>query len=87
MQARSVPLPFPARTVPTRRFEIDEDLLKLFRSVEINIVLLDAIKQILKYAKFLKELCMHKRKKLKGRVEMGGIVSALTKHEDVITGS
>ncbi|RDX92661.1 hypothetical protein CR513_25169, partial [Mucuna pruriens] len=42
-QAR-VPLHFPTRTVPTRRFEIDEDLLKLFRKVEINIPLFDAIK-------------------------------------------
>ncbi|RDY14449.1 hypothetical protein CR513_00494, partial [Mucuna pruriens] len=37
-------------------------------------------------AKFFKELCIHKRKKLKGGVETGGIVSALTKHEDVTTG-
>ncbi|RDX70806.1 hypothetical protein CR513_49904, partial [Mucuna pruriens] len=34
--------------------------------VEINIPLLDAIKQIPKYAKFLKELFVHKRKKMKG---------------------
>ncbi|RDX64436.1 hypothetical protein CR513_57008, partial [Mucuna pruriens] len=43
----------------------------MFRKVEINIALLDAIKQIPKYAKFLKEL-----------VEVGGIVSALTRNED-----
>ncbi|RDX87028.1 Retrovirus-related Pol polyprotein, partial [Mucuna pruriens] len=36
-----------------------------------NIPLLDAIKQIPKYAKFLKELCVHKRKKMKGSVEVG----------------
>ncbi|RDX92165.1 hypothetical protein CR513_25747, partial [Mucuna pruriens] len=36
------------------------------------------------YAKFLKELCIHKRKKMKG-VETGGIVSTLTKHEDATT--
>ncbi|RDY03437.1 hypothetical protein CR513_12980, partial [Mucuna pruriens] len=30
--------------------------------VEINIPLLDAIKQIPKYAKFLKELCVHNKK-------------------------
>ncbi|RDX60929.1 hypothetical protein CR513_60888, partial [Mucuna pruriens] len=45
--------------------------------------LLDAIKQILKYAKFLKELCTHKKKKLKGDVEMGRNVSALIKSEQV----
>ncbi|RDX87270.1 hypothetical protein CR513_31288, partial [Mucuna pruriens] len=48
----------------------------------INIPLLEAIKQVPKYANFLNELCMHKRKKLKGGVETGGIVSTLIKHED-----
>ncbi|RDY03205.1 hypothetical protein CR513_13229, partial [Mucuna pruriens] len=67
--ARSIPLPFPTRTVSARRFETDEDLLKLFRKVP-------------KYAKFLKELCIHKRKKMKGEVETEGIMSALIKHED-----
>ncbi|RDX87033.1 hypothetical protein CR513_31558, partial [Mucuna pruriens] len=47
----------------------------MFRKVEIIIPLLDAIKQIPKYAKFLKELCVHKRRKMKGSV-----VSALTKN-------
>ncbi|RDY12607.1 hypothetical protein CR513_02570, partial [Mucuna pruriens] len=41
----------------------------MFRKVEINIPLLDAIKQISKYAKFLKELCVHKRRKMKGSRE------------------
>ncbi|RDX72220.1 hypothetical protein CR513_48321, partial [Mucuna pruriens] len=57
----------------------------MFREVEINIPLLDAIKQIPKYTKFLKELCVHKRKKIKGGVESRGIVSALTKNDDIIT--
>ncbi|RDY10414.1 hypothetical protein CR513_05068, partial [Mucuna pruriens] len=81
-----VPLLFPNRTVSTRRSEINEDLLKLFKKVEINILLLDAIKQIPKYAKFLEELCSHKRKKMKGAVEMGRIVSVLVKHEDSSAG-
>ncbi|RDY10475.1 hypothetical protein CR513_05005, partial [Mucuna pruriens] len=59
----------------------------MFRKVEINIPLLDAIKQIPKYAKFLKELCVHKRKKMKGGVELGGIVSALTRNDDLIAGT
>ena len=44
----------------------------------MNIALLDAIKQIPKYAKFLKELCTHKRR-LKGneRISIGRNVSAL----------
>ncbi|RDY13419.1 hypothetical protein CR513_01664, partial [Mucuna pruriens] len=55
--------------------------------VEINIPLLDAIKKIPKYAKFLKELCVHKRKKMKDGVELGGIVSALTRNDDLIAGT
>ncbi|XVF74086.1 hypothetical protein PTKIN_Ptkin13bG0032600 [Pterospermum kingtungense] len=48
-----------------------------FRKVEVNIPLLDAIKQIPRYSKFLKELCTNKRK-LKGNefVSMGENVLA-----------
>ncbi|RDX95538.1 Retrovirus-related Pol polyprotein, partial [Mucuna pruriens] len=56
----------------------------MFRKVEINIPLLDAIKQIRKYAKFLKELCVHKRRKMKGSRELGGVVSALTKTNSTV---
>ncbi|RDX93593.1 Retrovirus-related Pol polyprotein from transposon 17.6, partial [Mucuna pruriens] len=59
----------------------------MFRKVKINIPLLDEIKQISKYAKFLKELCVRKRKKMKGSVEVGGIVSVLTRNEDFIAGA
>ncbi|XP_020202854.1 uncharacterized protein LOC109788523, partial [Cajanus cajan] len=47
-------------------------ILETFRKVEVNVPLLDAIKQIPRYAKFLKELCTHKRK-MKGneRISMG----------------
>lgn len=36
-------------------------MMEIFKKVEINIPFLDAIKQIPKYAKFLKELCTCKR--------------------------
>ncbi|RDX60175.1 hypothetical protein CR513_61704, partial [Mucuna pruriens] len=84
--ARSVPLPFPSWVVPTRRSEMDEDLLNLFRKVEINIPLLNAIKQVPKYTKFLKELCVHKRKKMKGAFKTGEIMSTLIKHENANVG-
>ncbi|RDX91964.1 hypothetical protein CR513_25967, partial [Mucuna pruriens] len=74
---KSVPLPFPNRIVLTRRSEIDEDLLKLFRKVEVNIPFHKAIKHVPKYAMFLKELCVHKRKKIKGAAETGGIMPVL----------
>ncbi|RDY11824.1 hypothetical protein CR513_03465, partial [Mucuna pruriens] len=58
-QDRPAPLPFPTWTLSTRKPKSDEEL-KMFRKVEINILeinipLLDAIKQIPKYVKFLKE--------------------------------
>ncbi|RDY00192.1 Retrovirus-related Pol polyprotein, partial [Mucuna pruriens] len=83
----TVPLPFPSRTTSAKKSESDEELLKMFRKVEINIPLLDAIKQVPKYAKFLKELCVHKRRKIKGSKEIGGVVSALTKNEAITAGA
>ena len=58
--------------------EVEKEILETFRKVEVNIPLLDAIKQIPRYANFLKELCTHKRK-LKGneRISMGRNMSAL----------
>ncbi|KAL0286097.1 UNVERIFIED_CONTAM: hypothetical protein Sangu_2748600 [Sesamum angustifolium] len=55
-----------------------KEILEIFRKVEVNIPLLDAIKQIPRYARFLKELCTSKGK-LKGneRVSMGENVSAI----------
>ncbi|XP_071902741.1 uncharacterized protein [Coffea arabica] len=66
------------RLEKTKKVEKEKELLDMFRKVEINIPLLDAIKQIPKYAKFLKDLCTHKRK-LRGdeRVAMGESVSAI----------
>ncbi|XP_024178805.1 uncharacterized protein LOC112184801 [Rosa chinensis] len=46
---------------PTKDRHLTE-IMELFRKVQINIPLLDAIKQIPAYAKFLKELCTNKRK-------------------------
>ena len=65
--------------------ELDYDLLKTFRRVEVNIPFLDAIKQIPKYAKFLKDLCTHKRK-LKGneQVKFGRNDSTLMQGKNVI---
>ena len=58
--------------------EVEKEILETFRIVEVNIPLLDEIKQIPRYAKFLKELCTNKQK-LKGseRISMCRNVSAL----------
>ena len=44
-------------------------MLETFRKVQVNVPLLNAIKQVPRYAKFLKELCTTKRK-LKGNEVM-----------------
>jgi hypothetical protein len=36
-------------------------MMEIFKQVKINLPLLDAIKQVSAYAKFLKELCTQKR--------------------------
>ncbi|RDX86592.1 hypothetical protein CR513_32057, partial [Mucuna pruriens] len=45
-QDKTVPFLFPTRTLNTRKPKFDEELLRMLRKVEINIPLLDAIKQI-----------------------------------------
>ena len=79
LQPPPIPLPFPPRVPQNKRVEeVDKEILDTFRKVEVNIPLLDVIKQIPRYAKFLKELCTQKRR-LKGneRISMGRNVSAL----------
>ncbi|KAL2243646.1 UNVERIFIED_CONTAM: Retrovirus-related Pol polyprotein from transposon 17.6 [Sesamum indicum] len=70
--------PFPERFTKAKKEEEEKEIFETFRKVEVNIPLLDAIKQIPRYAKFLKELCTSKGK-LKGneRVSMGENVSAI----------
>ena len=44
-------------------FDLDfNDILEVFKQVTINLPLLDAIRQIPAYAKFLKDMCTRKRK-------------------------
>ncbi|KAL0423830.1 UNVERIFIED_CONTAM: hypothetical protein Sradi_0917800 [Sesamum radiatum] len=70
--------PFPERFAKSRKKEEEREILETLRKVEVNIPLLDAIKQVPRYAKFLKELCTNKSK-LRGneRVSMGENVSAI----------
>ncbi|KAM1242860.1 hypothetical protein ACFX2G_035168 [Malus domestica] len=55
-------VPFPSRFMQTKNDEDAKDILETFRKVHVNIPLLDAIKQIPKYAKFLKKLCTTKNR-------------------------
>ncbi|XP_027337199.1 uncharacterized protein LOC113850874 [Abrus precatorius] len=77
---RAIPLPFPHIVIqPSKKIEEAEKvIIETFRKVEVNIPLLDVIKQIPKYAKFLKDLCTHRRRlKVNEKVNMGRNVSAL----------
>ncbi|CAL8988482.1 unnamed protein product, partial [Prunus brigantina] len=55
-------VPFPRRFMQSKKEENEKDILETFRKVQVNIPLLDAIKQVPKYAKFLKELCTTRRR-------------------------
>ncbi|CAM8972572.1 unnamed protein product [Rhodiola kirilowii] len=57
---RNTSISVPARV--QKQHVMDEDVFELFRKVEINIPLLEAIKQIPRYAKLLKELCTNRRR-------------------------
>ncbi|XP_052621584.1 uncharacterized protein LOC128127199 [Lactuca sativa] len=57
-----IPPPFPSRLALSKKIEEENELFETFRKVQINIPLLNAIKQIPSYTKFLKDLCTKKRK-------------------------
>ncbi|XP_016667439.1 uncharacterized protein [Gossypium hirsutum] len=70
--------PFPGQLNQCRKGKEDKEILETFKNVEITILLLDAIKQILQHAKFLKELCTNKRKLIGNEnVSVGENVSAV----------
>ncbi|CAN6711699.1 unnamed protein product [Malus baccata var. baccata] len=55
-------VPFPSRFLQSKNEEEEKDVLETFRKAQVNIPLLDAIKQIPKYAKCLKKLCTTKKR-------------------------
>ncbi|XP_023748211.1 uncharacterized protein LOC111896453 [Lactuca sativa] len=57
-----IPSPFPFGLAPSKKEEEEKEFLETFCKVQINIPLLDAIKQIPRYSKFLKDMCTNKRK-------------------------
>ena len=56
------PTPYPHRLRAPKKVNNHYEIYQLFKQVKLNIPLLDAIKQILSYPKFLKGLCTVKRK-------------------------
>ncbi|CAN6544145.1 unnamed protein product [Malus baccata var. baccata] len=55
-------VPFPRRFMQSKKEEAKKDILETLRKVQVNIPLLDAIKQVPRYAKFLKELCTTRKR-------------------------
>ncbi|XP_062103158.1 uncharacterized protein LOC133814179 [Humulus lupulus] len=70
--------PFPSRLKKFKKEEADKEIHESFHKVEVNIPLLDAIKKMACYAKFLKELCTNKKKSKGGeKISMGENVSTV----------
>ena len=57
----SVPPPFPHALQKRKKSINQTEILEVLRQVKVNIPLLDMIKQVPTYAKFLKDLCTVKR--------------------------
>ncbi|XP_062173452.1 uncharacterized protein LOC133878905 [Alnus glutinosa] len=76
--------PFPQALTESRKYERNSDLYETFRRCKLNIPLLDAIKQVPRYAKFLKELCTHKREQKHKRYEKVSIAYPKGVVEDVL---
>ncbi|XP_048445099.1 uncharacterized protein LOC125479610, partial [Pyrus x bretschneideri] len=75
-------VPFPRRFMQEKKEESEKDIFETFRKVQVNIPLLDAIKQVPKYAKFLKDLCNTKRRRAnKEVVKVSENVSAVLQHK------
>ncbi|KAK8976403.1 hypothetical protein V6N11_013539 [Hibiscus sabdariffa] len=72
------PPPFPSRFIKKDKQAEEKEILDIFRKVEINIPLLEVIRKVPRYARFLKDLCTNKRK-LFGheKVNLGENVSAV----------
>ncbi|XP_023751614.1 uncharacterized protein LOC111899972 [Lactuca sativa] len=77
-EVKVTPTTFPSRLRSTKSEWDDDKIMAMFRQVEINISLSDAITKIPRYAKFLKELFTSK-KNLKGNetLKVGENVSAV----------
>ncbi|XP_052621821.1 uncharacterized protein LOC128127380 [Lactuca sativa] len=78
IEEKVTPPPFPIRLSKSKHERKGNEIMEMLRKVEVNIPLIDAIKQVPRYAKFLKELCTSK-KRLKGNetVKVGENVSAV----------
>ena len=58
---KSLPPPFPQALRGKKKVSKQEGILEVLRQLKVNIPLLDMIKQVPTYAKFLKDLCIVKK--------------------------
>ncbi|KAL9343427.1 hypothetical protein Peur_063858 [Populus x canadensis] len=78
-------LPFPHAMTKQRKVNHNSEILETFKQVRINIPLLDAIKQVPSYAKFLKDLCTVKRKlNVKKKAFLAEQVSAILQNNNAL---
>jgi hypothetical protein len=78
-------LSFPHAITKQRKVNHNSEIFKTFKQVRINIPLLDAIKQVHSYAKFLKDLCTLKRKlNVKKKAFLAKQVSAILQNNNAL---
>ncbi|KAL9390408.1 hypothetical protein Peur_019016 [Populus x canadensis] len=78
-------LPFPHAMTKQRKVNHNSEIFETFKQVRINIPLLDAIKQVPSYAKFLKDLCTVKRKlNVKKKAFLAEQVSAILQNNNAL---
>jgi hypothetical protein len=78
-------LPFPHVMTKQRKISHNSKIFETFKQVRINIPLLDAIKQVSSYAKFLKDLCTMKRKlNVKKKVFLAEQVSVILQNDNAL---
>ena len=78
-------LPFPHAMTKQRKVNHNSEIFEIFKQVRINIPLLDAIKQVPSYAKFLKDLCTVKRKlNVKKKAFLAEQVSAILQNNNAL---
>ncbi|XP_011006379.1 PREDICTED: uncharacterized protein LOC105112382 [Populus euphratica] len=78
-------LPFPQAMTKQRKVNHNSEIFEIFKQVRINIPLLDAIKQVPSYAKFLKDLCIVKRKlNVKKKAFLAEQVSAILQNNNAL---
>ena len=61
MMKKSMPPPFPQALRGKKRVNNPTEIFEVLRQVKVNIPLIDMIKQVPTYAKFLNDLCIVKR--------------------------